>query len=62
MRAIVDPDTCIGCEACVGICPEVFAMQGPLAVAIVDPVPPEHESAAREAAEACPTVAIAIEE
>ena len=24
MRAFVDRDTCIGCEACVGMCPEVF--------------------------------------
>ena len=26
MRAFVDRDSCIGCEACVGICPEVFSM------------------------------------
>ena len=26
MRAFVDRDACIGCEACVGICPEVFSM------------------------------------
>ena len=62
MRAVVDPDTCIGCEACVGICPELFQMQGPVAVAILDPVPDEHHAAAREAAEICPTAAIAIQE
>ena len=26
MRAFVDRDACIGCEACVGMCPEVFSM------------------------------------
>ena len=26
MKAFVDRDSCIGCEACVGICPEVFSM------------------------------------
>ncbi len=62
MKAIVDPNTCIGCEACVGICPEVFEMQGALAVVIIDPVPPDKEATAREAADACPTSAISIEE
>ena len=62
MKAIVDPNTCIGCEACVGICPEVFEMQGAVAVAVVDPVPPDKEPSAREAADACPTSAISIEE
>ncbi|MGL5315157.1 MAG: ferredoxin, partial [Peptostreptococcaceae bacterium] len=26
MKAFVDRDTCIGCEACVERCPEVFSM------------------------------------
>ena len=26
MRAYVNKDTCIACETCVGICPEVFSM------------------------------------
>jgi len=25
---VVDKDACIGCEACVQICPEVFRMEG----------------------------------
>lgn len=61
MKAVVDPDACIGCEACVAICPEVFEMRGALAVAYTDPVPPDKEASAREAAEACPTSAISIQ-
>ena len=26
MKAFVDRDICIGCEACAGTCPEVFSM------------------------------------
>ena len=33
MKAFVDPDLCIGCTQCAGICPEVFSMEGTLAVA-----------------------------
>ncbi len=35
MRAFVDPDLCIGCTQCAGICPAVFTMEGALAVALV---------------------------
>jgi len=62
MKAIVDQDTCTGCEVCVGICPEVFDMDGNVARALVDEVPSEHQDAAREAAESCPVEAITIEE
>ena len=34
MRAFVDPDLCIGCTQCAGICPAVFTMEGTLAVAL----------------------------
>jgi len=62
MKAIVDAETCIGCEACVGICPEVFEMAGDVAVVTVDEVPAEVEDACREAADSCPVDAITIEE
>ena len=62
MKAIVDQDTCIGCELCPGICPEVFEMAGAVARVKVDAVPPEAEATAREAAEACPVEAIKIED
>ena len=33
MIAFVDPDLCIGCTQCAGLCPAVFRMEGVLAVA-----------------------------
>ena len=32
MNAYVDPDLCIGCTQCAGLCPAVFHMEGVLAV------------------------------
>ncbi len=55
-------EDCIACEQCVETCPEVFQMGDEFAEVQVDPVPPEHEEAAREAAEECPTDAIVVEE
>jgi ferredoxin len=60
MKASVDESLCIGCELCVQICPGVFSMDGEFAVAIAETVPPEHEKAARQAADECPVEAIAI--
>ena len=31
MIAFVDPDLCIGCTQCAGLCPAVFRMEGVLA-------------------------------
>ena len=61
MRAIVDPETCTGCELCTQTCPEVFMMDGEKAVAYVDPVPADIEDRAELAAEECPVAAIAVE-
>lgn len=61
MKASVDPDTCIGCELCPTICPEVFKMgDDGLAHTIANPVPESVEDTAREAAESCPVQAIKI--
>ena len=62
MKATVDPDLCIGCAVCEAICDTVFEMEGDVAVAKVDPVPPDAEESCREAAEGCPVDAIAIAE
>ena len=40
MIAFVDPDLCIGCTQCAGLCPAVFHMEGVLAVAEPGPIPP----------------------
>jgi ferredoxin len=62
MKAIVDPEVCVGCGLCPEDCPEVFLMDGDLAVVKADPVPKEAESACRRAMEECPVNAISIEE
>ncbi len=60
MKAVVDPETCIGCGLCPQVCSEVFRMEEDKAVAYTDPVPPEFEGTAREAADQCPVAAIQI--
>lgn len=63
MKAEIDRDGCISCEACADTCPEVFRMADDgLAEVIVDEIPPDHEDAAQEAADGCPTSVISIEE
>ena len=46
MKAFVDPELCIGCTQCAGLCPGVYQMEGTLAV---------------DAANACPVGAIRVE-
>jgi ferredoxin len=61
MKAIVDKDTCTGCELCAQTCPEVFEMENDgLAHAIVDEVPAEVQQSCRDAAAGCPVEAIRI--
>ena len=62
MRAFVDPDLCIGCTQCAGICPAVFTMECTLAVALVGEIPGEEVPTAVDAAQACPVSAIRMEE
>ncbi len=60
MKAVVDTDTCTGCELCVSEVPDVFKMDGDVAVAIDGEVPSDLEQAVREAAEDCPVEAISV--
>ena len=62
MKAFVDPDLCIGCTQCAGICPEVFTMEGTLAVALAGSIPADAVPQAVEAAQTCPVSAITIQE
>jgi len=54
MKVRVDEDVCVGDKTCVEICPEIFAMQGDVAVAKMEDVPEELEGTCKEAAESCP--------
>ena len=62
MKVSVDEEACIGCELCSTNCPEAFEMDGEVAKPKANPLPPEAEDCAKEAAEDCPTDAITVEE
>jgi ferredoxin len=62
MKVRVDEEICVGDETCVEICPEIFEMNGDVAVAKMEEVPAELEEKCKEAAESCPVEAIMIEE
>jgi len=61
MKVRVDKETCVGDETCVDECPEVFEMQGDVAVAKMEDVPKDLEEKVNEAAKNCPVEAIIIE-
>ena len=62
MKAFVDRDSCIGCKACVGICPEVFSMDDEgISVAIDGEIAADLLESAEEAMECCPVSAITVE-
>ena len=61
MKAYVDKDTCIACELCPSICPEVFEMEDDGKAGVVtDEVPEGQEDGAKEAEESCPVNAIKV--
>lgn len=63
MKAIVDQETCIGCELCTNICPDVFSMgDDGKSHAIAQDIPESLIDDAQEARDSCPVSAISIEE
>lgn len=50
-----------GDETCVEVCPEVFEMEGDVAIAKMENVPKDLEEKVKEAATSCPVEAIIIE-
>ena len=58
MKFKVDPNLCIGCGVCEGICPTVFEMPDDKAQVILDPVPADVQESAFDAESACPVGAI----
>jgi ferredoxin len=62
MKVKIDNDACVGDGTCAEMCPEVFEMEGDLAVVKVDKVPAGLEQKVKEAADDCPVEAILIED
>lgn len=62
MKAYVDKETCIGCELCPEICPEIFFMEDDgLANAEDIEISDDLLDSAKEAEESCPVDAITVE-
>ncbi|MFQ6112197.1 MAG: ferredoxin [Nitrospinota bacterium] len=61
MQVRIDRDKCSGDELCVQIAPGVFEMDDEGIAIVIDPQG-EDEETIREAAEACPTEAIILED
>ena len=57
----VDPDVCIGCELCVSTEPDIFSMDGAVAVAVTGSVDAALESGIQTAVEECPVEAISAD-
>lgn len=61
MKAYVDRETCIGCGACAGICPEVFSMDDEgKSVPVDEEISANLIDDAKEAEESCPVDAISV--
>jgi len=63
VRPEIDESLCIGDGICVDICPEVFEMRDDNLAHVINEDPgPELHAQVNEAADACPTSAIAVHE
>jgi ferredoxin len=64
MKVVVDQDKCVAAGQCAALAPDVFDQRDEDGIVVLlKPYPPaEHHDDAREAAAACPALAITIEE
>lgn len=63
MKINVNKEACIGCGACAAICDEVFELDDDgLSTAKVKEVPEKNEQEVRDAADACPTGAVEVQD
>jgi ferredoxin len=61
MRVQIDKDLCVGDHVCVKMCPEIFEMNGEVAIVKTKTVPDRLIDACLDAAEMCPEFAIVID-
>ena len=61
-EVVIDTDECIGCEACVEACPEVFAFDGENEKAFVLDNADADADCVEEAIASCPAECISLEE
>lgn len=61
MKAVVDPEKCIGCGLCVQVSPDVYEMDDDKARAIAAEISEDMTESARNGAEQCPVTAISVE-
>ncbi|HBU70105.1 MAG TPA: ferredoxin [Elusimicrobia bacterium] len=58
MKVSVDSAVCIGCGLCASSCPDVFEMDGLIAVVLAGDISPENEKCAAQMVKDCPVNAI----
>lgn len=62
LKVWVDRDLCIGAATCVAVAPKTFNLDSEAKAVIIDTIEEETEETIIEAARACPTAAIFIED
>ncbi|MCP5006213.1 MAG: ferredoxin [Planctomycetes bacterium] len=62
MKTSINADECTGCELCTQTCPEIFEMDGDIAVVKDSNVAGELEETCRQAAEECPVECIIVDD